>query len=166
MGFFKSIGKAVKKNVSFKNLVKVATPLMGAIPFAGGTLQSIATNASAAHEAKKDAQNAQNEYDRQVAEQNALVAQQQVYQNAGKMVGAIAGAGGQIFTQAVTEGAYAGISTGAKNGLGIVGAEVADSTISAWFKKHWKHILIGLSVIGLIYLINQHNKPKKRVRGR
>ncbi|SHL40210.1 hypothetical protein [Flavobacterium chilense] len=166
MGFFKSIGKAIKKNVSFKNLVKVATPVLGMVPFAGGALQSISESAQASHEAKKQAENAQNEYDRQVLEQQAQALQQQAYQTTGKMVGAIAGAGGQIFTQAVTEGAYAGISTGAKNGLGIAGAEIADSTIVAWFKKHWKHILIGLSVVGVIYLINKHNKPKKRVSRR
>nr|WP_294781359.1 hypothetical protein [uncultured Flavobacterium sp.] len=166
MGFFKSIGKAIKKNVSFKNLVKVATPLMGAIPFAGGALQQISTNAQEAHEAKKAQQNAQNDYDRQVAEQQQQLAQQQMYNTAGQLVGSVAQAGTQIFSKAVTEGAYAGLGTGAQQGLGTIGAEVADSTIQAWFKKHWKHILIGLSVIGLIYLINQHNKPKKRVTRR
>lgn len=166
MGFFKSIGKAIKKNVSFKNLVKVATPIMGAIPFAGGALQSISENAQASHQAKKDAKNAQNEYDRQVAEQQAQLAQQNAYQTAGQLVGSVAQAGTQIFSKAVTEGAYAGLGTGSQQGLGTIGAEVADSTIKAWFKKHWKHILIGLSVIGVIYLINKHNKPKKRVTTR
>lgn len=166
MGFFKNIGKAIKKNVSFKNLVKVATPIMGAIPFVGGTVQNISEKLQESHEAKKAQQNAQNEYDRQVAEQQAQFAQQQAYQLAGQTVGAVANAGSQLFAKSVTEGAYAGLSTGSKQGLGTVGAEIADSTITAWFKKHWKHILIGLSVIGLIYLINQHNKPKKRVTRR
>lgn len=164
MGFFKSIGKAIKKNVSFKNLVKVATPIMGAIPFVGGTVQNISEGLQAQHQAKKDAQNAQNEYDRQVAEQQAQLAQQQVYQSAGQAVGAVANAGGQIFAKAVTEGAYAGLGTGAQQGIGTVGAEIADSTITAWFKKHWKHILIGLSVIGVIYLINKHNNKNGRKR--
>lgn len=166
MGFFKNIGKAIKKNVSFKNLVKIATPIMGAIPIVGGTVQNISEGLQASHQAKKDAQNAQNEYDRQVAEANALALQQQAYSTAGQAVGAIANAGTSMFAKGITEGAYAGLGSGAQQGLGTVGAEIADSTISAWFKKHWKHILIGLSVIGVIYLINKHNKPKRGVRRR
>lgn len=53
MGFFKKIGKTIKKNVSFKNLVKVATPALGIIPIAGGFLQNTAEGLSAAHQAKK-----------------------------------------------------------------------------------------------------------------
>jgi hypothetical protein len=167
MGFFKNIGKAIKKNVSFKNLVKVATPIMGAIPIVGGTVQNVSQKLQDAHQAKKDAQNAQNEYDKQVAEANAIALQNQAYQTAGQAVGAVANSGGQIFAKAVTEGAYAGLGTGAQQGLGTVGAEIADSTITAWFKKHWKHILIGLSVIGAIYLIRKHNADKKpRARAR
>lgn len=166
MGFFKKIGKAIKKNVSFKNLVKVATPIMGAIPFAGGALQSISENAQASHEAKKQAKNAQNEYDRQVAEQLAQQKANEAYQTAGQLVGSVANAGGQIFAKAVTEGTYAGLGTGVQQGLGTVGAEVADSTIKAWFKKHWKHILIGLSVVGAIYLIKKQMDKNPRGRGR
>lgn len=167
MGFFKNIGKAIKKNVSFKNLVKIATPVMGAIPIVGGAVQSVSQNLQDAHEAKKAAKNAQSEYDRQVAEQLAQQKANEAYLTAGQTVGAVANAGGQIFAKAVTEGAYAGLGTGAQQGLGTVGAEIADSTISAWFKKHWKHILIGLSVIGAIYLIRKHNEdkyPRKRAR--
>lgn len=167
MGFFKNIGKAIKKNVSFKNLVKVATPIMGAIPIVGGTVQNISQKLQDAHEAKKQAQNAQSEYDRQVAEANAEALKMQALQTAGQTVGAVANAGGQIFAKSVTEGAYAGLGTGAQQGLGTIGAEVADSTIVAWLKKHWKHILIGLSVIGAIYLIRKHNEdkyPRKRAR--
>ncbi|SHL70519.1 hypothetical protein [Flavobacterium saccharophilum] len=156
MGFFKNIGKAIKKNVSFKNLVKVATPIMGAIPFVGGTVQNISEGLQASHEAKKQAQaqnNAQAAYD---AEQLRL----QTLQYAGQQVGAIANAGSQMFAKGITEGAYAGTSSGIKDGLGTVGAEVADSTIKAWFLKHWKHILIGLSIVGAIYLIKKHNDDK------
>ncbi|MEA9415919.1 hypothetical protein [Flavobacterium sp. PL02] len=169
MGFFKKIGKAIKKNVSFKNLVKVATPIMGAIPFAGGMIQNTVEGFSAAHQAKKDAQNAQNEYDRQVAEANAEALRQQTLAYAGQNVGAIVGSGAQSFAKGITEGIYNGASTGVKQGLGTVGAEVADHTISAWFKKHWKHILIGLSIIGAIYLIKKHNddkNPRRRVQQR
>lgn len=169
MGFFKNIGKAIKKNVSFKNLVKVATPIMGAIPIVGGAVQNISQKLQDSYEAKKAQQSAQNEYDRQVAEQQAQLAQQQAYQIAGQTVGAVANAGGQIFAKGVTEGVYAGLGSGTQQGLGTIGAEVADSTIKAWFKKHWKHILIGLSVIGALYLIKKHNddkNPRRRVQRR
>ena len=168
MGFFKKIGKAIKKNVSFKNLVKIATPIMGAIPIVGGSLQNISEGAQAAHQAKKDARDAQNEYDRQVAEAKAQALEQQAYTTAGQTVGAVANAGGNMFAKAVTEGAYAGLSNGAKQGLGTVGAEVADHTLAAWFKKHWKHILIALSVVGLILLLRRGylNNPRNGTMSR
>lgn len=157
MGFFKNIGKAIKKNVSFKNLVKVATPIMGAIPIVGGAVQSVSQNLQDAHEAKKA--------NRQ-AEADAL--NQQAYQTAGQAVGAVANAGTQMFAKGVTEGVYNGLSTGAKQGLGTVGAEVADSTLKAWFTKHWKQILIGLSIVGILYLIkkNMDKNPRRRVQRR
>ncbi|MBZ4040978.1 hypothetical protein [Flavobacterium hibisci] len=167
MGFFKKIGKAIKKNVSFKNLVKIATPIMGAIPLVGGTLQNVSEGLQASHQAKKDAQNAQNEYDKQVSEANAQQLQQQTLAYAGQNVGAIAGATAKMFTQGVTEGVYDGASAGVKAGLGTVGAQVADSTIKAWFKNHWKHILIGASVLGAIYLVKKHFDNKNAgYRGR
>lgn len=169
MGFFKKIGKAIKKNVSFKNLVKVATPIMGAIPFVGGTLQNVSEGLQASHQAKKDAENAQNEYDRQVAEAKAEQLKQQTLAYAGQNVGAVVGASAGMFSKSIAEGAYDGASAGFKQGLGTVGAEVADSTIVAWFKKHWKHILLALAALGAIYLIrknNQNNSGRKRVSGR
>ncbi|WP_406843564.1 hypothetical protein [Flavobacterium soyae] len=171
MGFFKKIGKAIKKNVSFKNLVKVATPLMGAIPIVGGLAQNISENAQAAHQAKKDAQalKAQGDYQAaQDAEMRAQALQVQVASVAGQGAGAVMKSAGEVFTKAVTDGAYDGVSNGVKQSLGNAGADIADHTISAWFKKHWKHILIGLSVIGLIYLIykQMNNNKRRRPYGR
>jgi hypothetical protein len=132
-------------------------------------IQNTMQGLSAAHEAKKDAQNAQNEYDRQVAEANAEAIRQQTLAYAGQSLGTMAGGGAQMLMKGVTEGIYNGASTGVKQGLGTVGAEVADSTLKAWFKKHWKHILIGLSIVGAIYLIKKHNddkNPRRRVQRR
>lgn len=164
MGFFKKIGKAIKKNVSFKNLVKIATPVLGAVPFAGGILQNTAEGLSAAHEAKKQAK-AQNDAQALADAENMRL---QTMQYAGQNVGVVAGTAAGMFAKGVTEGAYAGSSQGFKDGLGTVGASVADSTIKAWFQKHWKHILIGLSVIGLIYLIykQMNNNKRRRPYGR
>ncbi|MBF4491043.1 hypothetical protein IR010_00710 [Flavobacterium sp. MR2016-29] len=158
MGFFKKIGTAIKKNVSFKNLVKIATPVMGAIPFVGGAVQNLSQGLQDAHELKKAGK---------AADAEAL--KQATLSYAGEQVGAVANAGMQMFTQGVTEGAYAGASVGVQNGLGTIGASVADSTIKAWFKLHWKHILIGLSVIGAIYLLVKHNNnkyPRRRATAR
>ncbi|MDQ8014466.1 MAG: hypothetical protein REI96_18605 [Flavobacterium nitrogenifigens] len=163
MGFFKKIGKAVKKTVSFKNLVKIATPVMGAIPFVGGTLQNVSEGLQASHEAKKQAQR---DNDAQAYAQ-AQQQEQQVLSYAGKSVGAIAGAGTQTFVQGLTEGIYNGASNGVKQGLGTVASEVADSALSAWFKKHWKHLLIALGVIGgFLFIRNSSGNNSRKTRRR
>lgn len=168
MGFFKNIGKAIKKNVSFKNLVKVATPVMGAIPFVGGTVQNISEGLQASHQAKKDAKAMKDENARLQAEADAEAMRVQTLQYVGKSAGAVADAGLQMLSKGIVEGSYAGVSTGVKQGLGTVGAEVADSTIKAWFTKHWKHILIGLSIVGCIYLIKKQmdKNPRRRATRR
>ncbi|MBP1224494.1 hypothetical protein [Flavobacterium sp. 1355] len=140
MGFFKKIGTAIKKNVSFKNLVKVATPIMGAIPFVGGTVQNISQNLQDAHEAKKANKQAEEEYNKQMA-----------LSTASQAVGAVANAGSQIFAKAVTTGINDGLSTGFVQGSGQVGATVVSSTIKVWFQRNWK-IVLG-AVAGLIALI-------------
>lgn len=140
MGFFKKIGTAIKKNVSFKNLVKVATPIMGAIPFVGGTVQNISQNLQDAHEAKKANKQAEEEYNKQLA-----------LNSASQAVGAVANAGSQIFAKAVTTGINDGLSTGFVQGSGQVGATVVSSTIKVWFERNWK-IVLG-AVAGLIALI-------------
>ncbi|KAF2338205.1 MULTISPECIES: hypothetical protein [Flavobacterium] len=154
MGFFKKIGTAIKKNVSFKNLVKVATPIMGAIPFVGGTVQNISQNLQDAHEAKKANKQAEEEYNKQLA-----------LNTASQTVGAVANAGSQIFAKAVTTGINDGLSTGFVQGSGQVGATVVSSTIKVWFERNWK-IVLG-AVAGLIALIwflrRDSNNSGKRV---
>ena len=158
MGFFKKIGKAIKKNVSFKNLVKIATPVMGAIPFVGGQVQNISEGLQASHEAKKQAKRDNDAQALAMAEQQ----QQQILSYAGQSAGAVVGAGAQTFFQGVTEGAYNGTSKGVKQGLGTVGADIADSTLMAWLKKHWKHLLIGLGVIGGVLFIRSSSNNNNR----
>ncbi len=145
MGFFKKIGQAIKKNVSFKNLVKVATPIMGAIPIVGGAVQNLSQGLQDAHEAKKQAKNAQQEYDAEVQRQQALA-------TAGNVVGAVAGAGANLFGKSVVEGAYNGLDQGLKTGVANVGVSVVDMTISGWFKKHWKWIA-GVGAVVLAFIL-------------
>jgi len=157
MGFFKKIGTAIKKNVSFKNLIKVATPIMGAIPFVGGTVQNISQNLQDAHEAKKANNAAQAEYNNQLA-----------IASASQTTGAIANAGANIFAKSVATGINDGLSAGFVEGSGQVGATVVTSTIKVWFQRNWK-IVIG-AVAGLIALIwfirRDRNNTGKRVAKR
>ena len=157
MGFFKKIGAAIKKNVSFKNLVKVATPIMGAIPFVGGTVQNISQNLQDAHEAKKANNAAQAEYNNQQA--LALASQ---------TASAVANAGANVFGKAVMTGVNDGLSAGFVEGSGQVGSTIVSSTIKVWFNKNWK-IVLG-AVAGLIALIwflrRDRNNTGKRVAKR
>lgn len=154
MGFFKKIGSAIKKNVSFKNLVKVATPIMGAIPFVGGTVQNISQNLQDAHEAKKANKQAEADYNNQLA-----------IASAGQTVGAVANAGANIFGKAVMTGVNDGLSTGFVQGSGQVGSTILSSTIKVWFQRNWKIVLGAVAgLIALIWFIRRdRNNSGKRV---
>ncbi|MGE6352823.1 hypothetical protein ACQKCJ_02980 [Flavobacterium sp. NPDC079362] len=154
MGFFKKIGTAIKKNVSFKNLVKVATPIMGAIPFVGGAVQNISQNLQDAHEAKKANNAAQAEYNNQ-----------QALAVASQTAGAVANAGSQIFAKSVVTGINDGLSAGFVQGTGQVGATVVSSTIKVWFQRNWKIVLGAVAgLIALIWFIRRdRNNSGKRV---
>ncbi|WP_374172733.1 hypothetical protein [Flavobacterium tructae] len=164
MGFFKKIGKAIKKNVSFKNLVKIATPIMGAIPFVGGTLQNVSEGLQASHQAKKDAKAMKDEQERLIAEQAAESMKQQTLNYAGDNFGAIVDAGAQMVSKAVVNGAYSGTSKGLKEGAANVAADMADLSLSAWFKKHLNHILIAGAALGAIYLIRNKSSVRNSRR--
>jgi hypothetical protein len=145
MGFFKKIGASLKKatkQISFKNLVKVATPLMGAIPIAGSFLQGTVENLSAAHQAKKDGR---------AAEAEAL--KQQVLDNVGVVAGGVLEKASVPFGEALVEGVYNGLSGGVKNAAAKSAASMADLTLKAWFTKHWKHILMAVGGIVALVII-------------
>ncbi|MBS7230651.1 hypothetical protein KHA90_06415 [Flavobacterium psychroterrae] len=167
MGFFKKIGQSIKKNVSFKNLVKVATTAVGFVPGVGGIAQQVIGKVTDAVEAKKlskeaEAQGKQAEADYWNAQTQAL------NQSTANTVGAVAGAGANIFGKAVATGINDGLGTGFIEGSGQVGATVVSSTIKVWFQRNWK-IVIG-AVVGLIALIwfirRDRNNTGKRVAKR
>lgn len=150
MGFFKKIGQSIKKNVSFKNLVKVATTAVGFVPGVGGIAQTAIGKITDAVEAKKlakeaEAQGKQAEADYWNAQTKALE------QSTAKTVGAVAGAGANIFGEAVVNGVNDGLSAGVVKASGQVGATVVSSTIKVWFERNWK-IVVG-AIAGLIALI-------------
>ncbi|MFH6996442.1 hypothetical protein ACHRVZ_00840 [Flavobacterium sp. FlaQc-57] len=164
MGFFKKIGQSIKKNVSFKNLVKVATTAVGFVPGVGGIAQQVIGKVTDAVEAKKlakeaEAQGRQAEADYWNAQTKALE------QSSANTVGAIANAGSNMFAKSVATGINDGLSAGFVEGSGQVGATVVSSTIKVWFERNWK-IVIG-AVAGLIALIwfirRDRNNTGKRV---
>lgn len=169
MGLFKKIGEAVKKGakqISLKNVVKIGTPLLSAIPVVGGVAHSVVTNISAAHEAKKQEQaaikagnEAQAEYYKQIAEQQSQIAGAQVGQQAGGLLNA--------FQKGATNELIAVTSKGTKEVVGMVGAEVADESLKSWFTKHINKFLIGLGVLVggfLIYKKSSGGKKKSNYR--
>ncbi|MCV9934396.1 hypothetical protein OIU80_19120 [Flavobacterium sp. LS1R47] len=167
MGFFKKIGQSIKKNVSFKNLVKVATTAVGFVPGVGVIAQNVMGKITDAVETKKmakeaEAQGKQAEADYWNAQTEALK------QSTANTVGAVAGSGANIFGKAVMSGVNDGLSTGLVQGSGQLGATVLSSTIKIWFQRNWK-IVIG-AVVGLIALIwfirRDRNNSGKRVAKR
>jgi len=150
MGFFKKIGQSIKKNVSFKNLVKVATTAVGFVPGVGGIAQQVIGKVTDAVEAKKMAKQA--EAEGKQAEADYWNAQTKALeQSTANTAGAVAGAGANIFGKAVVGGINDGLSAGAVQGAGQLGATVVSSTIKVWFQRNWK-IVLG-AVAGLIALI-------------
>lgn len=169
MGFFKNIGKAIKKvtkKISFNNVIKLASNF---------DPTGISGGAIAAVEAKKDEKKAleaqkkaQLEYDKQVAADNQALAKQQLeimqkasqeaeYQRQivasntqaiGGKVGIIAGSiTGQI-GQAALQSASQQVNQDLQTGIARAGATMANSTLNEWLKMHWWKLLIGLVALG------------------
>jgi hypothetical protein len=170
MGFFKNIGNAVKKGlkqVSLKNVVKLGTPLLSMIPVVGSVAQGVVENASAAAEAKKQARIAEEQG--RIAEAEALHVQADILAaQAGAAVGQQAGSVIKAFSKGVTQEVVAQTSQTAKEVAGNVGAEIADQSIIAWFKKHMTALLIGgAAIIGLVvWKKKQGSKPRAKSRNR
>lgn len=169
MGFFKNIGKTIKKatkQISLKNVVKIASSFDPS-GIAGGVVASI--------QAKKDEkkalaeqQKAQLEYDKQVAANNAAEAEkqrqimEQASQNAeyqrmivasntqaiGGKIGVIAGSIGGDIGKAAIQSATDNINADLKTGLAKAGATMANQTMNEWLKMHWWKVLIGVVAIG------------------
>lgn len=141
------ISKFLKKNVSFKNAVKLTGI---AVP---GVAGSIIQGLQASAEAKKAARN------QKAAEQANLKAQQ-----IGEQIGAYGGTVAGNVIKGATKKVLAGASQGANEASGIIGAKVLDNTIVEWVKSH-KSILIGAVVSILAYLLLFRRKPQRK-RGR
>lgn len=149
MGFFKNIGKSIKKaskQISFKNFVKIAgkfdpTGIVGGI--------------QDAHYAKKEAREAQKQNDlinQQNLEALALQKQQEVGNKFGNYANTIAG----NLVEATVNGAYYGIDKGYKQGVANAGSDLATMTANTWFEKNQTKVLLGLvSIVGLILILKK-----------
>lgn len=162
MGFFKNIGKAVKKGVkqiSLKNLVKIGTPLLGAIPIVGGLAQNTVQGVSDSHAMKKEAQRL--EAEGKIAEAQAMQAQADfLAKQSGSNVGTVASTTLNAFTKGATEQFVSDLPQSVTTAGGVVGVAVIDSTINEWFKKHWKKSAIGLAVLVSVFFIWKNRKKR------
>lgn len=132
MGFFKNLGKTIKKaskQISFKNVVKIAS---------GFDPTGIIGGMVAADEAKK--------------QQRAEEAQA-LQQEASAKVSQITGTLGGNFVKDVISDTYNQTSQSAKDAVALVGAKTGDTVITAWLKLHWKQLVIGVSALVTIVLL-------------
>lgn len=130
---FKSIGKFAKKNINFKNLVKVGGLAANAIPGVGGLVSTTISGLQDAHYANKAAKKAEGE---EKAYYESL-AKQQAQQ-----------AGANAMTIAQQKGVFGEAMTGAVNQYG---AQAIDGSLTTWLKKNWWKVAIG--VVGLVVII-------------
>lgn len=169
MGFFKNIGKTIKKaskQISFKNVVKIASSF-DPTGIAGGVIGSI----EAKKEEKKalaEQQKAQLEYDKQIEAQNVAEAQKQMelinqakanaeYQRelvasntqaVGGKIGVVAGSIGGNITKEVLRTATENINQDLNIGIAKAGANMANLTLNEWLKLHWWKVLLGVIALG------------------
>lgn len=159
MGFFKKIGGFVKKQVSFRNLVKTVKNFGSFIPVVGGVVSTVVGKLSDAHEAKvaereqtAQAEQAQTDYNKAMqdayAQGQSTVQAQETAKNVmvaknpnigeiltGAAGGALAGAGGVL----------AGSSQ-----AGQAGATLVDNTMSVWLKRNWLKLVGGILGAALV----------------
>lgn len=151
MSFLKGIGKMIKKNVNFKNVVKLGGQLANAIPVVGGQVSGVIQGLQDAHYARKQANAEAQE-----------IAMQSVVNNAGTAVGTIAG---QALNR-TAETLYKNSPQIINNALAPVGAKAIDVILKEWFKKHWKTltgIVVGIAVIFFVLPKLMNRSTSKRL---
>lgn len=183
MGFFKKIGKAIKKvtkQVSLKNVVKIASSF-DPTGISRGVIDSIQAKKDE-KKALQEQQAAQLEYDKQVAAANEAEAQRQKeimekaskeaeYQRqllatskqaVGGKIGIVAGTiAGGIANQAL-QTASEQVDKDFKTGVAKAGASMADSTINEWLKVNWWKVLLVVIGLGLGIKMLVGGKPQRR----
>ena len=158
------MGNAVKKGmkqVSLKNVIKLGTPLLGSIPILGGVAQSVVSNASQAHDLKKESVKLAQLG--KIEESNAMALQaEQLIQTSGAQVGQQVGTQFNAFTKSATNEMKAQISSGTNAIIGGAGATVVDLTIKEWLSKHFTKMLVLLGLSGIAILYFKNRQPSKK----
>lgn len=158
MGFFKKIGRGIKKGskqISFKNAVKLAGNVASSLPGIGGIAGSAILSAQDAHYAKKAQAQAENEAKAQAANEALLNAQGNL-NNATNLIGQSIGSG-------ALNSAWGGVNQGIKTGVSKVGADVMQASLMTWLKKHW-YMVVGALV--LIFFVSRFATRKPSTRRR
>ena len=172
MGFFKKIGKTIKKatrQISLKNAVKIGTPLLSAIPVVGGLAQNVVGGISDAHEAKKAQRAAEQAGNAELAQAYAEQVKYAAAVSGGQM-GTVAGGIVKQFAnnigKATVEGAYDGVGDGVKQGLAKSGASMGNMVLSEWLKKHWWKLVAGIGAVGAVIFFAVRSGRGKTARRR
>lgn len=183
MGFLskltKGVGKFVKKNVSFKNLVKVVGKVANVIPVVGGTVSGIIEGAQAQHEAKKEEARYAAEQAAILEQQNAAFAAQQAeLSNTQKLQQQQEAVIASKLTGVGIKEVLLGGAGGALQGAGVVLAgdknvvdattKLADNTIMSWLKTNWLKavgIIASVVIVGtLVFKMLKRGAPRRRGR--
>lgn len=158
MGFFKKIGKGIKKGlkqVSFKNAVKLAGNVASSLPGIGGIAGSAILSAQDAHYAKKAQAQAENEAQAQAANEALLNAQVQLNDATNSI--------GQSIGSVALNSAWGGVNQGIKMGASNVGADIMQGSIMTWLKKRW-YMVVGALVLIFFVIRFATRKPSTRRR--
>lgn len=183
MGFFKNIGKSIKKvtkQISLKNVVKIASSF-DPTGISGGVVASIEAKKEEKKALEEQAK-AQAEYDKQILLQNEaeakkqleaveLARQQAEYQRmivasntqaVGQKVGLVAGTIGGKITEAAFVTATQQVDQNLQTGIAKAGATLANNTFNEWLKLHWWKVLLAVIALGLglRYLIGGNQKRR------
>lgn len=168
MGFFKSIGKSLKKVVNLKTLVKTVGAVASVVPIGGKLVQKGIDIATKAVNARAKQKEAEKQKDYQAAHDAKLVAdalEQQAKQLGLNTVQSATSSTAQMLSGAVVDGALQGVSQSAVNGLGNLGSQVVDSTLKQWFKKNWMYLIGGLvALFALIWFMRRGTNKSSRGR--
>lgn len=169
MSFLKKIGKGIKtasKQISFKNLVKIASKFDPS-----GIVGGIQDAHIAKQEEKKalaQQKAAEMEYQKQLAANNTAEAERQRLlaidaqekaeynrqiqsvntQAVGGKIGVVAGSIGGNVSKIALQTATENINQDLKEGVAKAGANMANTTLNEWFKIHWWKVLLGVVAVG------------------
>ena len=139
------VAKFLKKNISFKNAVKLAG---SAVPGIGG---SVIQGLQASHQAKKAARD----------EKAIEVANEMAY-NAGSTAGNYAGTvAGNAWNGAV-KSALSKSSDAFDQTTGMVVAKVVDNTIKEWFKMHWIKLVVAVATLVTVWHLFIRKKKRSK----